>query len=395
MRRNERWNVPGRSASAALAALIATGFVWGEDAPPTELVVVRNGTTLSVPVSQSRGYPTVPASALAYALGYEWVRGTIQMQIGPVQFFDESPFFAVGDLVYQLPNSVYRSGPHLMIPLSWAVDWLPRTRPLRWRVVDGRLVEGSFEAARRPKKEDWLVVIDPGHGGPDPGTIGVRGVKEKHITLAIARRLAVRLRSQPGVTVVLTRDRDTLIALADRPKIARMRGINRPPDLFLSIHGNSMPSKPHPTRGFETYFLAVAKTEEARRVALRENESLRFEGSHKRPEDLDPLQHILSDLQVAGNLRESSLFASSISRSLRAALAGPDLGVKQAPFWVLVGANMPATLVEVGYLSNSSEARMLRSPSYQAKIADALADAVANYLAEYGRRVWSSPESGR
>lgn len=385
-----------RSASAALAALIAAGFAWGEGAPPTELLVVRNGTTLSVPVSRSRGYPAVPASALAYALGYGWVRGTIQMQIGPVHFFDDSPFFAVGDVVYQLPNSVYRGGLHLMIPLSWAVDWLPRTRPLRWRVVDGRLVEGSPAAARRPKKEDWLVVIDPGHGGPDPGTIGVGGAKEKHIALAIARRLAVRLGSQPGITAVLTRDRDTLIALADRPKITRMRGIDRPPDLFLSIHGNSTRSKPNPTRGFETYFLAVAKTEEARRVALRENESLKFEGSHNRgPEDLDPLQHILSDLQVAGNLRESSLFASSISRSLRAALPGPDLGVKQAPFWVLVGANMPATLVEVGYLSNSREERMLRSPSYQAKIAGALADAVVNYLGEYGRRVWSSPESGR
>jgi N-acetylmuramoyl-L-alanine amidase len=106
------------------------------------------------------------------------------------------------------------------------------------------------------------------------------------------------------------------------------------------------------------------------------------------------LQFILSDLQSTGNLRESSLFATAVNRSMAMAVEAPDQGVRQGPFGVLVGATIPAVLVEVGYLSNRSEERQLRSSSYQAKIADALADAVVNYLAEYGRRVWSSYRSG-
>ncbi|MGD8699253.1 MAG: N-acetylmuramoyl-L-alanine amidase, partial [Gemmatimonadales bacterium] len=162
--------------------------------------------------------------------------------------------------------------------------------------------------------------------------------------------------------------------------------------LFISIHGNSMPKKPSSTRGFETYFLSIAKTEQARRVAMRENEALKYEGDAP-IEDLDPLQFMLTDLQSAANLQESRILAATINRSLAAGVGGQDRGVKQGPFFVLVNAGMPAVLVEVGYLSNSKEEKLLRSPSYQAKISDALADAVVNYLAEYGRRIWSSYNS--
>ena len=155
-----------------------------------------------------------------------------------------------------------------------------------------------------------------------------------------------------------------------------------------------MPKKLNSARGFETYFLAVAKTEEARQVALRENASLRFEGDDAEAAGLDPLQFMLSDLQSTVNLRESSLFASSVNRSMSVTLPTRDLGVRQAGFWVLIGASMPAALVEVGYLSNPSEEKQLRSASYQAKIADALADGIVNYLAGYGQRVWSTPKAG-
>ena len=193
--------------------------------------------------------------------------------------------------------------------------------------------------------------------------------------------------------MILTRDTDTLIAFADRPGITQVRGMADPPDLFLSIHANSMPKKPSATRGVETYFLAVAKTEHARQVAMRENSALVFETDT--PEDiLEPLQFILSDLQSAGNLQESRFFASIIDQSLQGSLSAPSLGVKQAGFVVLANATMPAALVEVGFLSNREEETLLRSSSYRAKIADALADAVVLYLAEYGRRVWSSYGTG-
>ncbi len=281
-----------------------------------------------------------------------------------------------------------------MVPVSWALEWLPAVRPRLWTYLDGRLVERPSMTRQPPERDSWVVLIDPGHGGRDPGTSGVGGTREKDVTLAIARQLAERLRRERGIEVVLTRDRDSLIALADRPRMLQLRGYDRPPDLFLSIHANSMPRKPNATRGFESYFLAVAKTSEALQVALRENASLQFEGGDTQA-SVDPLQFMLTDLQSAANLQESRHLATAINRSMAATLRGPDLGVRQGPFKVLVGATMPAVLVEVGYLSNRAEERQLRSSSYQAKIADALTGAVVNFLMDYGQRVWSSYSSGR
>ena len=383
----------GRSGSLGLVTLLALVAVLSAAPLADELVVVRNGSTRSITTERALGYPSIEAAALASALSYAWTGETMHMDGERVRFSPGSPFFSVGDRVYQLPNPVYHSGRHLMVPVSWALDWLPRVRPRRWRHLDGRLVELPPSTPRPPMRDSWVVLIDPGHGGQDPGAIGVRGTREKDVTLSIATRLARELEREEGVEAFLTRDRDTLIALADRPRVLRLRGAEHTPDLFLSIHANSMPRKPNATRGFESYFLAVAKSDEARQVALRENSSLQFEEGREL-EDIDPLQFMLSDLQSAGNLRESSLFASAINGILSAKLSAPDLGVRQAGFWVLWEANMPAVLVEVGYLSNTSEEMQLRSSSYQAKIADALADAVVTYLSEYGQRVWSSYDAG-
>jgi N-acetylmuramoyl-L-alanine amidase len=388
-----RWDVLGSAGSLAVTALLLGSAPGWAGPAADELVVVRDGRARSVPLENQQGYPAARGALLAEALGYGWGGGVMEVDGEPVRFSEGSPFFSAGPDVFQLPNPAYRDGADLMIPASWALDWLPRARSRRWRYLDGRLVERPSTTLRPPARDSWLVVIDPGHGGKDPGAIGVRGTREKDITLAIAKRLSKRLGRERGVEVVLTRDRDTLVAFADRPRITQLRNVEAAPDLFVSIHANSMPRKPNSTRGIETYFLAVAKTEQARQVALRENSALRFE-TGVRPEDLEPLQFILSDLQSADNLRESSLFAAAIDRSVQATLRAQSRGVRQAGFLVLVGATIPAVLVEVGYLSNREEEKLLRSSSYQAKIADALADAVVNYLAEYGRRVWSSYGSG-
>ncbi len=366
-----------------------------------DLVVVRDGSTRTVPVVTQLGYPAAPAAGLAASLGYTWQGEAMVLDGATVRFAAGSPFFLFGDKIYQLPNPVYRYGSQLMVPVSWALDWLPSALPTRWRSMDGRLVElpatpsSTTATPRSDSRSPWLVVIDAGHGGADPGAIGVNGTREKDVTLTIARLLENRLKRERGVTVVMTRDRDTLVALADRPRVLQLGRYDRAPDLFLSIHGNSMPKKPSSTSGFETYFLAVAKTNEARQVAMRENLSLKFESASEADAgELDPLQFMLSDLESTGNLRESSLLASSVNRSMQMTLSGHSRGVKQAGFWVLVGASMPAALVEVGYLSNPSDERRLRSSTYQAKIADALADGIVNYLAGYGQRVWSSHEAG-
>lgn len=232
------------------------------------------------------------------------------------------------------------------------------------------------------------VVVDAGHGGDDPGMTGMtqsRGrIFEKDITLQVARRVASRL-SAAGVTVIMTRTSDTLIALSDRGRIANKEG----GDLFISIHVNAANPKwkePGAARGFETYFLAEAKTEDERRVAAMENEAVRFDTDADAPKD-DALGFMLSDMLQNEHLRESSDLADVIQARLRRTHPGPSRGVKQAGFRVLVTAFMPAVLVEIGFGTNRAEAGWISSADGQLQIADAITRAALDYLARYERRV--------
>jgi N-acetylmuramoyl-L-alanine amidase len=238
-----------------------------------------------------------------------------------------------------------------------------------------------------------LVVVDAGHGGPDHGMMGPLNLRttlyEKNITLAVALKVGAALRRH-GIDVVQTRTRDTLIALSDRGRIAN----EHHGDLFLSIHVNAAnPNwhEPAAARGFETYFLAEAKTEDARRVERMENEAVRFE-TGANASDRDPLNFIIDDMHQNEHLRESSDLAETIQHRLGQMHPGPDRGVKQAGFRVLVTAFMPAVLVEIGFGTNASEARFLSDPSSQSKIAAAIAGATADYLARYERRVSTAAE---
>jgi N-acetylmuramoyl-L-alanine amidase len=233
-----------------------------------------------------------------------------------------------------------------------------------------------------------LVVVDAGHGGPDHGMVGPMGgpytLYEKNITLAVALKVGAALERR-GIQVMQTRTRDTLIALSDRGRMAN----EHKGDLFLSIHVNAANPTwhdPAAARGFETYFLAEAKTEDARRVERIENEAVRFEtgadGSRH-----DPVDFIIDDMHQNEHLRESAQLADIIQRRLGGVHPGPDRGVKQAGFRVLVTAFMPAVLVEIGFGTNASEARFLADPASQTRIASAIASATAEYLAHYERRV--------
>ncbi len=224
-----------------------------------------------------------------------------------------------------------------------------------------------------------LVVIDAGHGGVDPGAIGPGGTKEKNVVLSIANRVAEILREDPTLDVRMTRTTDTLIALGDRPLLAnRWRdesGVPRPA-LFMSIHANANNNRS--ATGFETYFLSEAKTEDARRVAAMENAAQRFETPDT--EEMDPLSFIFNDLRQNEYLRESSDWADHIQQRLDVVHPGPNRGVKQAGFVVLIGAFMPAVLVETAFISNPQEERMLSDPDYQQLIAVQLAGAAQGYF---------------
>jgi len=188
-----------------------------------------------------------------------------------------------------------------------------------------------------------------------------------------------------GVDVVMTRSNDTLIALSDRGRIANQsKG-----DLFISIHVNAANPNwkdPGGARGFETYFLAEAKTEDDRRVAQMENEVVRFESAEK-PDNDDALGFILNDMAQNEHLRESSDLAGTIQARLARMHPGPSRGVKQAGFRVLVTAFMPSVLVEIGFGTNPAEAAFISSAAGQKEIAAAVADGAMEYLAHYERRV--------
>ena len=238
----------------------------------------------------------------------------------------------------------------------------------------------------RPRKR--VVVVDAGHGGHDDGTSGrTRAgtlLVEKDVALAVARLLESELRKR-DVDVVMTRSTDVFVPLPTRGQIAN----ERHGDLFISVHVNaSAPRAKNAAnaRGVETYFLAVAKTEDAQRVADMENASVRFEtGAHVAKED--PLSFILNDMAENEHLRESSDLAELIQKQLTAHQPSFDRGVKQGPFRVLVTSYMPAVLVELGYASNVDDATLLVDKAGQRKMAQAIATAAMDYFAAYDRRM--------
>lgn len=228
-----------------------------------------------------------------------------------------------------------------------------------------------------------LVVIDAGHGGVDPGARGPNGTREKDITLRVARALAEELRRSGDFDVRMTRTSDTLIALRDRTRMAnrwRAEGGNGDrPAVFISIHANA--HRDRGTRGFETYFLSDAKTADAARVAAMENAAQQYEAQESAP--ADDLSFILTDLRQNRYVHESSSWAEMIQRRLSAMHPGPNRGVKQAGFVVLDGAFMPAVLVELGFITNSREERMLADRDIQRELASRLAASVRDYFDRY------------
>lgn len=238
-----------------------------------------------------------------------------------------------------------------------------------------------------PRRARQLVVVDAGHGGPDRGMNGTtadrRKVYEADITLAVARKLRDALVSR-GVQVLMTRNTDTLIALRDRGRIAN----NAEATLFLSIHVNAANPRwknPRSARGFETYFLSDAKTEDDRRLAEMENDADRFLGGDT--EEGDPLALVVGDMLQNAHLRESSELAATVQAGMKPVHpSGNDRGVKQAGFAVLVASHMPSALVEIGFGTNPSEATWLTSSKGQQAVADAIAKATDRYLGEYARR---------
>ncbi len=230
------------------------------------------------------------------------------------------------------------------------------------------------------------IVIDPGHGGKDFGAPGhVKGVHEKDITLQISRRLAKKIEKDLGCEVILTRNSDRYLTLEERTAIANTKNA----DLFISIHTNA--AKSSNANGIETYFLNLATDDDAILVAARENATS--------TKNISDLQSILNDLMFNAKVNESSRMAGHVHESVISRMRSvyPDIrnkGVKQAPFYVLLGAQMPSILVETSFISNPKECRRLTNAKYQDHLCEGIFKGVRKYIIELNPTAYSAKHGG-
>lgn len=233
------------------------------------------------------------------------------------------------------------------------------------------------------KKEKWdfdVIVIDPGHGGKDAGAIGVNGAKEKDINLAISLKLGQLIKENfKDLKVVYTRKTDVFVDLYKRGKIANENNGK----LFISIHCNSTPKKPSDANGFEVYLLRPGRTKEAIAIAEFENSVIKYEEDPGRYQKLTDENFILVSMAQSAYMRFSEKFAELLHNQFANHSELASRGVKQAGFYVLVGASMPNVLVEAGFLSNKKDAEYLSSKSGQAEIAKRIFNAIKNYMDYY------------
>ncbi len=416
---------------AALALALQLGV-----APPGVLSVRVGERTATIPLVQTSAGPAVAPerlSGLIEARVRSDSNGRHVLTVEGISFelSEQVPFVRVAAQVVPMVAAPYRAGGRLYVPMQLIVDVYPRfaagaatydperaelrvtragrpvapsgpalaaSRPTRAGVTTPSTSPGAVSppAGVRPvssptvgpAKRKRVVVVDAGHGGHDPGTSGRTRAGtvliEKDVALAVARKLEVELQ-KVGVDVVMTRSGDVFIPLPDRGRIANARR----GDLFISVHVNASAPRSRTAasaRGIETYFLAVAKTEDAQRVADMENASIRFEAvSHVAKED--PLSFIINDMAENEHLRESSDLAALVQKRLTMAQPAFDRGVRQGPFRVLVTSFMPAVLVEIGYATNVDDAALLLDAAHQRTLAQGIASAAMDYFAEYDRRV--------
>jgi N-acetylmuramoyl-L-alanine amidase len=397
----------GLLLSAAAVAVLLTAAIpatlLGQQ-PVLRLAGASVSSAAGARLDGAAAFPATVLEALGFRLAADPAGMTAVLGSDTLRFWTTSPFFRAGSALRQLAYPVRQQDGATWLPEQFFIQWLPAAYPHRFEFRGGALhrrvgaiaeapsataptaaapsrqppdpAAAAREAARREAARTRVVVIDPGHGGRDPGKIGPNGLREKDVTLLISQRLAAVLRDR-GYEVHLTRTTDTLIALADRPRLANQWRGDRPVAVFLSIHANAAPSTS--ARGFETFFLSEARTEDERRVAEMENASVRFED---KPAQIvtNGLDGILNNLRSDFLMRASHDLAAVMQDKMAAFHPGPNRGVKRAGFYVLVGAIMPAVLIETAFISNREEADLLGTQAFQRSLVFGIADGVDEFF---------------
>jgi N-acetylmuramoyl-L-alanine amidase len=380
---------------------------------PREVTIAGLRAEARVPVQlDGSGSPVVPAGLLVTALGGQlrldsaWAEVVVGRQ--SFRFLVGAPLYEFSRQLMPLANPAMVARDTLFLPFQFVAEILPYYlgERYRWDARTARLVElrdrtttlagrAPADAGRLPNglRPGHIVTVDPGHGGVDPGNPGVffpRGIHEKDVTLQVGMLLRAELKRR-GIGVRMTRTTDTLIALGDRGGYC-----TEACDLFVSLHVNSLVRRRGymDIRGFETFFLAEAKTEDAARVAQMENDAVRFETGESAASAVGGLDFILKDLQLNEHLRESARLAELVQRGLEGVHTGESRGVKQAGFMVLTTARRPAILVELGYSTNPQDGRFLTNRNSQKALAASIADAIVEYLLEYERKTGTAADSG-
>lgn len=260
----------------------------------------------------------------------------------------------------------------------------PETNFLMITIHNKMFVKPVNEDADKAKWNFDCVVIDAGHGGKDPGTIGVTGVREKDVNLAVALKVGRLIENNlEGVRIVYTRKTDEFIELYKRGKIANEAGGK----LFISIHCNSTETKDNGYRGFEVYLLRPGRTKEAIRIAEFENSVIKYEENPNRYEKLTDENFILVSMVHSQYMRYSESFSDFLNQNWKREVSVPSLGIKQAGFYVLVGASMPSVLIENGFLSNRKDEAYLAGSKGQNAIAETIFNSVKMYKEFYEKEI--------
>ena len=386
--------------------LVAIGSAVGAHRAPAQPAVGEieiGGATYAVYVARHHGYEAVRWSQVpgSVVVGSFQRGGTATGSVGglAVELRAGSPFARHGDAVFQLANPPYRLDGEIWVPVELFSARLLESEAVQSEPAQESAVVPATEvvdADPRPipgrrTPGPWRVVIDAGHGGVDPGTISPRsGTREKDITLSVSRRLARELERRENMRPLLTRDGDVFVEVMERPRLA----VEWEADLFISIHVDAQPGGRSSARGFTTYHLGQARTEEALRVAQRENAVIELE-EDSRPPNMEQVEFILAQVDRQAYRRESEILAGHIQNGLRGAVDTKDRGARQGPYYVLMTpGRVPAVLVELGYITNRADESLLRDEDRQDRIAKALADTIESFLEDTGRRIAATEGRG-
>lgn len=311
----------------------------------------------------------------AYGLDYKWdtfiKTATIEKGSNRIVLRAGSDNVLVNDIQKSIGRPVILSGGAAFVPLSFV-----RTNIIP--IAAAAPVKKAVEVSVPKRFTIRTIVLDPGHGGKDPGAIGKKyKIKEKVMTLALAKKLKAML-EKAGIKVIMTRNDDTFISLPRRAQIANSSGA----DLFVSVHINASRSKL--LRGFECYYLSNATDDNARAIEAFENSSLKMD-EEAEVEHSSRLDKTLWDMALTENRRESSELAGYICSSVDQSFTIRSRGIRSARFYVLKHTNMPSVLVETAYISNRYEEMKLKDPNFLGRIADAIVQGILRYKSEYER----------